>query len=170
MNLKTLVQVILLVWFIAINVAILVPSYQLIFDPDALGPANRQVLPQPPAPPPAPAVVEQGGPAPDPQKQKQQEADYQQRVGVYTEQVKAYTQEVTAYTQQVAAHKAQEEARSKTNRLTIYGTVVKDALVTLVAGFATALIAYVFANLGAGVADNYVRVKNGQPPQSIKLL
>lgn len=171
MDIKKLIQVILLVWFIAINVAILVPSYQLLFGRDADDAADGQ--PPPPNPPATPRLAAAIGPldpALDIEKQRQQVETYKQQVGTYAEQIKAYTQEVSAYTQQLAAHKARAEAKTRTNRLAVYEAVVKNSLTTLVSGFVTAIITYVFANLGAGVVDNIIRVRNGAPPESLKLL
>lgn len=167
--LKKLIQIILLVWFVAINVAILVPSYQLLFAPDTAGITGVLLLPQPPVPPPL-VVVGPLDPNLNLEQQKQQVETYKQQVGTYVEQIKAYTQQVTAYTQQVAAYKTQKEAKDETNRLAVYEAVVKNSLVTFVGGFATTLITYVFANLGAGVVDNYVRMRMGKAPESLRLL
>lgn len=170
MDFKRLIQGILLLWFVAINVAILIPSYQLLFGPDAAGPASGQVLPLPPVPPSTSVVIGPLDSTLDLEKQKQQVETYKQQAAAYAEQIKVYTQQVTAYTQQIEAYKVQEGARNQTNRLTVYEAVVKNSLVTLVGGFATTLIAYIFANLGAGVVDNYIRVNKGAAPESLKLL
>lgn len=170
MTKKTVIQVILLIWFLAINVAILIPSYRLIFfspqDENSVG----QQLPLSPGPPPEPAPIAPLDPKLEPAKQQQQVELYKQRVNLYTEQIKAYTQEVTAYTQHVAAYKVSEESRKKNDGTAVYELVVKNSLVTLLGGFATALISYVFANLGAGVVDNYIRVKNEKEPEPLSLL
>ena len=170
MKLKTLLQIILLVWFIAINVAILIPSYQLLFARGVVGAAGGRVLPQPPELKTAPVVVGPLDSNLDLEKQKQQVETYKQQVATYAENIKAYTQQVTSYTQQVEAYKTQEGARNQTNRLAVYEAVVKNSLVTLVGGFATTLIAFIFANLGAGVVDNYIRVRKGAAPESLQLL
>lgn len=169
MNLRRLIQIILVVWFIAVNAAILIPSYQLLFG-DAEGAEGRQTLPQPPRAAPAPPTVGPLDPALPVEKQKEQVEVYKQQVGAYTEHVKVYTQEVTAYTQQLAAHKAQEESKNRGNRLAVYEAVVKNSLITLISGFATGLIAVIFANLGAGVVDNIMRIRAGRAPESLKML
>lgn len=169
MDLRRLIQIILVVWFIAVNVAILVPSYQLLFG-DADSNEGRQTLPQPLRAAPTPPAVGPLDPALDIEKQKQQVEAYKQQVGTYTEQVKVYTQEVTAYTQQLAAHKAQEESKNRGNRLAVYDSVVKNSLITLIGGFATGLIAVIFANLGAGVVDNIMRIRRGLAPESLRML
>jgi hypothetical protein len=170
MKVKLVIQVILLLWFVVINVAILVPSYQILFCSEDTITEGVQPAPHPPGPPPAPAAIGPLDPSLDLEKQKQQVEAYKQQVSAYAEQVKAYTQEMTAYTQQVTAYKIQEGARTKAGRTGNYELVVKNSLITLLGGFATTLIAYVFANLGAGVANNYVRVRKGLNPEPLSLL
>lgn len=169
MKFKLSLQIILMAWFIAVNVAILVPSYRLLFGSVDEGVANGP-QPHPPSPPPASMLVGPLDPNLDLEKQKQQVESYKQQVAAYAEQIKAYSQEVAGYTQQVAAYKIHEESRKEFNRPAIYELVVKNSLITLLGGFATTLIAYVFTNLGVGLADNFIRMKNGQPPESLKLL
>lgn len=167
-TLKRLIQITLLIWFIAINVAILVPSYRLLFA-TADNPAV-QGLPTLPDAPTAPKFPEPSATKPDPETQKQQGAEQQQQVGLYAQRVNAYTQQVAAYTQQLAALKAQRDAKDTTNRLAVYDSVVRNSLVTLVGGFATGLIAVVFANLGAQVANNFANVKRGKDPEPLHWL
>lgn len=166
MNIKSLIQWILLLWFVALSAAVLIPSYQMLFG----RPSERTTgkPPDPPVPPPAP-VLSFGAQSAPAEQQPQLEA-YKQQAAVYAEQVKSYTQEVAVYTQQVAAYKAQEDANHKSGRASVYELVVKNSLVTLMGTFATALIGYVFANLGAGLLDNYVRMKNSEAPQPLSLL
>ncbi len=161
MTLKKLIQGILVIWFIAINVAILIPSYGLLFDAGNESGSSPQPLPTPV--PPSPPVVGPLDSTLNADGQKQQVETYKQQVAVYVEQVKSYTQQVSAY-------KIHVETRNKSMRAAIYEIVVKDTLVALIGGFATTLIGYVFANLGAGVVDNYVRMKNNAPPQALTLL
>lgn len=170
MRLKPIIQVILLIWFIAVNLAILIPSYQLLFGRSEEGVTSRPQPPAPPAPPPAPVAIGQPDPKLDIEAQKQQVELSKQQVAAYAEQIKAYTQEVSAYTQQVTAYKTQEDSRAKSGRMASYEVVVKNSLVTLLGSFATTLIGYVFANLGAGVVDNLIRMKNGKPAEPLKLL
>jgi flagellar basal body-associated protein FliL len=131
-KLNWLIRIILLVWFVATNVAILVPSYQLLF---ALAPADPAPagLPTPPDTPPAPEPVWRSAPRPDKQQQ-QQAADYKQEVEIYIQRVNAYTQQVAAYKEHLAALKAQREAKDRTNRLAVYEAVVRNTLVMLVSG------------------------------------
>jgi hypothetical protein len=162
MSLKLVIQAILLIWFLAISVAILVPSYQLLFGSDDAN-ASR---PQPPAPPQPPSPVKTAGPL----DQAPQLEAYKQQIGAYAEQIKGYTQEVSGYTQQLAAYKAHQEATDKSSRRGVYELVVKGSLIVLLGSFVTALIAYVFANLGAGVVNNVSLLKNGRDPQPLTLL
>jgi hypothetical protein len=161
MTLKRLIQAILVIWFLAINVAILVPSYGLLFGAGGDPAAPPRPLPTPT--PPGPPAIGPLDPKLDAEAQKQQVATYKHQVASYVEQVRSYTQQVSAY-------KVQTEAQSKGGRTAVYEVVVKNTLVTLLGGFATALIGVVFANLGAGVVDNLVRVKNNSPPQRLTLL
>lgn len=169
MNLKRLIQAILLIWFIAISVAILVPSYQLLFGSDDGANASRS---QPPAPPQAPPLKPFGplDPTLNVTIQVQQVEGYKQQVSAYTEQIKGYTQQVTGYTQQLAAYKAYQDATEKSGRRGMYELVVKGSLITLLGSFVTTLIAYVFANLGAGVVNNMTLLKNGRDPQPLTAL
>lgn len=166
MRIKGLLQVILLCWFVAVNAAILLPSYHMLFAPHDAEPAGKP--PAPPVPPPAP--VASSGSQAEAAKQQQQLEVYKQQAAIYIEQVKSFSQEVTAYTQQVAAYKTHEEARQKSGRTGTYELVVSNTLVKLVGAFATTLIGYVFASLGAGVIDNFARLKNGAVPQPLRLL
>jgi hypothetical protein len=167
MSLKGLIQVILLVWFIVVNASILIPSWQMLYGTPDRDIANRPP-PTPPLMPPAPAMP------PDTQtdaaQQPQRLEVYKQQAAVYAEQVKSYANEVAAYAQQVAAYKLHEEARQKAGRVGTYELVVKGTLVTILGSFAVTLVGYVFANLGAGVVDNFARLKNGAPPQPLRLL
>jgi hypothetical protein len=164
---KRAIQLILLTWFITVNPLILITSLYLLtrrLD------GNSSIQPaQPPNPPPT-VTVGPLDPSLDLEKQKQQVEAYKQQVAAYAEQVKTYTQQVTAYTQQVAAFKTQQDASPDARRRAVYELVVKGTLLSLIGGFATALIAFVFTNLGATVMDNFIRMKNNQPPQSLSLL
>ena len=167
MNLKLFIQGILLAWFLAINIAILVPSYKLIFGSDGAGSAARI---QPPDPPQVPAPLTGIGPIDttlDATKQTQQVEVYKQQVAAYAEQIKGYTQDVAAYTQRVAAYKTAGEVQEKAGPKGVYELVVKGSLVTLLGSFATTLIAFVFANLGAGVMNNVIRMRNSREPEAL---
>lgn len=170
MNAKRVIQGILLVWFLSVNVAILVPSYKLLFGSEHTGNAARS---QPPDPPPPPSPLSGVGPIDstlDAARQAQQVEVYKQQVAAYAEQIKGYTQEVAAYTQRVAAYKTFGEAQEKAGRKGVYELVVKGSLITLLGSFATTLIGYVFASLGAGVVDNMIRVRNNRDPQPLTVL
>lgn len=164
---KKAIQLILLTWFITVNLFILIPSFFLLRSG-----GDETAASQPPPPPQPPQTVSVGplDPALDIEKQKQQVEAYKQQTGVYAERVKAYAQEVSAYGQQVTAYKAQQEAKPNSRQRATYELVVKGTLLALIGGFATALLAYVFTNLGATVVDNYVRMKNNETPQSFSLL
>ena len=164
---KKAIQIILLTWFIAVNLLILIPSlYLLTRRVDETSASQPSQAPLPPAA----VAVGPLDPALDLEKQKQQVEVYKQQNAAYAEQVKAYTQQVSAYTQQVAAFKTQQESTPDGRRRAVYELVVKGTLLSLIGGFATALIAFVFTNLGATVVDNFVRMRNNQPPQSFNLL
>ena len=162
---KKTIQIILLGWFISVNLLIIGPSlYLLIRQPDADG-SEQPKLPTSPVHLELPSLNAEL----DIEKQRQQVEAYKQQVAAYTERVKAYTQEVTAYGQQVTAYKTLQDAKPLAREAAVYELVVKGTLLTLIGGFATTLIAFVFTNLGATVVDNFVRMKNNQEPQPFKL-
>ena len=163
---KTAIQVILLLWFIVVNALIIGPSAYLLVQQPTVVTAEQPKLPSPPAD----VTLASLDPALDVEKQKQQVEAYKQQVAAYTERVKVYTQQVASYGQQVTAYKTLHDSQPSTRRAAIYELVVKGTLVTLISGFATALIAYVFTNLGATVVDNIARMRNNQAPQPFKLL
>lgn len=162
MTLKRLIQSILLIWFLAVNVAILVPSYRLLFGPS--DPTNTALqAPEPPQPPTLVNEINSVGTRADAGERAEQLERYKQQVTAYAEQIKGYTQ-------QVAAYKTYGDAQEKSSVRVVYELVVKGSLVTLLSGFATALVALVFANLGAGLMDNMIRVRSGHDPEKLKLL
>lgn len=164
---KTTIQLLLLTWFVTVNLFILIPSFMLLRS--GVDESSATQPPQPPQPPP-PVNVGLLDPTLDLEKQRQQIEAYKQQVGGYAEQIKAYTQQVSAYSQQVTAYKTQQEAKPDAKRKAIYELVVKGTLLSLIASFATTLIAYVFTNLGATVVDNAIRMKNQKEPQELRLL
>jgi hypothetical protein len=164
---KTTIQLLLLTWFVTVNLFILIPSFTLLRS--GVDESSATQPPHPPQPPP-PVNVGLLDPTLDLEKQKQQIEAYKQQVGGYAEQIKAYTQQVSAYSQQVTAYKTQQEAKPDAKRKAIYELVVKGTLLSLIASFATTLIAYVFTNLGATVVDNAIRMKNQKEPQELRLL
>ena len=170
MNLKQVIQAILLIWFLAVSVAILVPSYQLLFGPDDSASASRPEPPAPPQPPPPLTTAFSLNPSLDAAKQAQQLEGYKQQVAAYAEQIKGYTQEVAAYTQQASAYKTHQEANEKSSRRSIYEVVVKGSLITLVASFITALVGFAFVNVGASLVNNMIRVRNNLQPEPLKAL
>jgi hypothetical protein len=160
---KRVIQAILLVWFIVVSAAILIPSYQLLFGAGDPEPAKTQA----PTPPAAPSRLT-FDPNLDATHQAQKLEDYKQQLAVYTEQIKGYTQEVTAYTQQVAAHKVFVDTNEKSTRRGVFELVAKGTLVTMIGTLMTGLIAYVFTSLGAGVVNNMMLVRNGKDPQPLQ--
>lgn len=167
---KRLIQAILLIWFLAVNIATLVPSYRMLFGPDDTMDLSLSPPPAPPQPPPPLGASGVFKPGLDATAQAQQVEAFKQQVNGYAEQIKGYTQEVTGYTQQMAGYKSYQEVAGKSGRRAVYELVVKGSLVTLLGSFATTLIAFVFANLGAGVVNNAMLMKNGREPNKLKLL
>jgi hypothetical protein len=155
---KKAIQLILLAWFLTVNLFILIPSFYLL-----RGSSDETTKPPTPPAPPAAMAIGPLDPSLDLEKQKQQLEVYKLQVGHYAEQVKTYTQ-------QVAAAKSYQEAMPSSKRSAVYELVVKNTLITLISGFATALIAYVFTSLGANVVDNFVRMRNNEAPQPLSLL
>jgi hypothetical protein len=152
---KKTVQIILIIWFIIINLYILIPSFIVL---QGLNLENQSVaIPIPPSPlslTPLNLTVSL-----DSQKEQ---------VNAHTQQVNAYTQEVNAFIQQVNAYKAYLESSNKFNQHTKYGLVVKDTLVALLTSLLTALVSYVFINASAGLANNYILAKNNKDVQPIQ--
>lgn len=166
MTIKGMIQWLLLIWFVALSTAVLIPSYQMLFGPpEAASPGDP---PPPPVPPLAPVFAP--GAQTDPVKLQQQLEAYKQQTAVYAEQVKSYTQEVVTYTQQVSAYRTHQEARSKSGRVSVYELVVKNTLLSLASTFVIALLGYVLASLGAGLLDNYARMRNGAAAQPLSLV
>lgn len=155
---KKAIQAILLSWFLIINLFILIPSFYLLS-----GSADDSTKPQPPPQPPAVTTIGPLDSAIDIEKQKHQLEAYKLQAGLYAEQGKIYAQQVTA-------HKTYQDALPGSRRTAVYELVVKSTLVTLISGFATALIAYVFTSLGAQVVNNQLLMRKGQPPQRLSVL
>ena len=154
---KKFTQVTLLIWFVVINLFILVPSFFIL----ARGlSADAVVVPEMPAPPPPPepATLLQFDSKLDP---KVQEAQVKAQVDAYTQRVNGYTQRVTAYTQQIVAYKSQIEA-GKTRQMIVYQAVVVDTLKALLTTLLTALVGFVFAKAGAEVLSKHIAAKKGQ--------
>jgi hypothetical protein len=155
---KKVVQWILIVWFITVNLFILIPSFVLLKES-----REEAVKPTPPPDPPKEMTIGPLDSTLEIDRQKQQIEAYKLQVSLYAEEVKRHAQ-------QVAAHKTYIEATPASRRIAVYQLVVKESLLTLISGFATALIAYVFTSLGANVVDNFLRMRNNQAPQPLSLL
>lgn len=172
---KGFIQVMLVIWFIAVTVFVLVPSYKVLSVVGVTG-ADLPKMPEPPVPPPAAELkaIGLGAPAKSP---KQQPAKLPgslatdpaaSAAGARDARVDVYTQQVTAYTQQVAAYKSQIES-GKTRQITAYRTVVTDTLVSLLSTALTAFLGYVFVKAGAELVNKYVAMKRGETVQSLKI-
>lgn len=172
---KVFIQVMLVIWFIAVTVFVLVPTYTVLSG--VVGPvaADLPKMPEPPQPPPA---AELNPPAPAaPAKTREQSrgkvpgsqpADTPAAVGVQDARVAVYTQQVTAYAQQIAAYKSQIES-GKTRQVAAYRAVVTDTLVSLLSTALTAFLGYVFVKAGSELVNKYVATKRGEEVKSLKI-
>lgn len=152
---KKAFQIILITWFIVVNLYILIPSFIV------LKGINQQTQAKDLPTPPPPLSIQPLDLTVALDSQKEQ-------VNAFTQQVNAYTQRVNAFTQEVNAYKAYLESSDQFNQHTKYSLVVKDTLVTLMSGLLTAIVSYVFVNASTGLANNYIRAKNNQPVEPIE--
>jgi hypothetical protein len=131
MMIKT-IQVMLIAWFIVVNLFIFIPSYKIlkgIYSDEAV------MLPKAPDPPSPPAI---GGVIdPNMNRETQQE--------VIKAYVSFYTQNVAAHNQQIDAYKKQLESLGKTRQSSVYELVIKQTITALITGLTTALVAFAFA-------------------------
>jgi hypothetical protein len=149
--LQNLARVIIFLWFLVISVFILITSYkQLNLAQAAEEDARTQITKI--SPPPK-----------IPDDPKTFDGTFEQQVAVYNTRAAAYEKAVVAYSKYI------EERTKAINRTAAYSAVVKDVLVSMLSGLATALLGFVFANVGAQVANNYLLTKQGTTPQPVRL-
>jgi hypothetical protein len=126
------VQLILIAWFITVNLFILIPSYNVL---KGIGHEDAKVLPKPPEPLPSPPNLSGS-------VNSALNAETQQEL--IKAHVSFYTQQVTAHNQQIDAYKKQLDSLGRTRQIIVYELVIKQTIVTLIAGLTTALIAFAF--------------------------
>ena len=162
---KELIQWILLGLFVGLIVLVLIPSSTILF---GIGGESTVKLQEPPTPPvpPNPLTLAPLDPKLDLEAQVKV---YTQQVNAYTQQVAGYAQQVSAYTQQVNVYKTFAESTGKSRQAATYELVVKNTLLSLLNTFVAFLLGYVFVKAGANMVDNFIRAKNGQPVESLKL-
>lgn len=152
---KGIIRTILIVWFIVLNLFIFIPAYRLFQDVFSTGDDAIQIPPTPPEPIQALSLSEI-----DTSLElgllEQQVAAQTQQVNAYTQHVSAYTQEVSAYTQQTEAYQTYLSSTVQSERLTVYEKVVNQTLLDMLDAFITALITYVFANVGSSLVNNFI--------------
>jgi flagellar basal body-associated protein FliL len=160
---KQFIQILLIVWFIVLNLFILIPSYHLLnYEQE-----NESKTLNPPNPPPPLLIKDIKVSDPD-ATQKNQVSIATQQAQTYAQQVSAYTQQVNAFTQQVNLEKLKLENSKKGSEITRYNTVIKDSLIKLLADFLAALITFAFVNAGTGLVDNYIRARHNLEVKPIK--
>ncbi|MBB1287373.1 hypothetical protein HRH25_23555 [Flavisolibacter sp. BT320] len=146
------IRSLLIGWFIIINLIIIIWSIVLPFSLKKVAEKDPpSEIPQPPAIVQLDSVLE---------KAKNQVAFYTQQVETYKKQVEAYNSQQTSYNKYL-------DTNSKDNQLDAYKAVAKDTLSPLITGLIASLFAFAFAKTGLEVLNNYVAVKNGQPPQPL---
>lgn len=152
---KTVIRIAIIIWIVILNLFILIPSYKLLFGQEADNASKLDEPPKPPAPPNTPVLSSTNNQTPDPKF-------VEEKVKSYTQEVTAYTQQVAAYNQQITAYKTRAELVTKIRGDAAYELVVKGTLQPLLLSLLTAFLAWVFANAGASLVDNYIRAKNNQ--------
>jgi ABC-type glycerol-3-phosphate transport system permease component len=160
---KNLIRIILIGWFIVLNLFIFIPAYRLFGDVFSKGDEAVQSPPSPPEPIQALSLAEIDTTL-ELEVLKQQILAQTEQVNAYTQRVSAYTQEVAAYTQQTEAYKTYLSSTVQSERLTVYEKVVNGTLLGMLNAFVAALITYVFANVGASLVNNFIS-KKAQPVQ-----
>lgn len=164
---RKVARVILLLWFILIGLLVLIPSCRLLS-------SERRVpdFGKTPVPPGTPSLKEVAWIDP-----KEPAATLTQRVEAYKQQVSLYSQLVQAYEKQVVAYGKYLDQRTKESCSECppkpseeYSLIVKDTVAPMVNNFLAALFGYIFVNAGAQVISNYLRAKNNQPIETIRLL
>jgi ABC-type glycerol-3-phosphate transport system permease component len=126
------VQIILIAWFLMVSLFIFIPSYNVLKGIDQ---GDAKVLPKPPDPPPSPPNLS-GSVTSGLSAETQQE--------LIKAQVSFYTQQVATHNQQIDAYKKQLDSLGKTRQILIYELVIKQTIVTLIAGLTSALVAFAF--------------------------
>ena len=126
------IQIVLVAWFITVNLFILIPSYNVL---KGIGHDDAKVLPKPPEQLPLPPNLS-GSVNPTINVETQQE--------LIKAHVSFYTQQVTAHNQQIDAYKKQLDSLGKTRQIIVYELVIKQTIVTLIAGLTSALVAFAF--------------------------
>ncbi|HEX7957306.1 MAG TPA: hypothetical protein VF508_10215 [Pyrinomonadaceae bacterium] len=172
---KTFIQVILVIWFVAFTLFVLVPSYKVLSRVGVPDAAELPTMPEPP-PPPKAEELRSSAPAAPVKPPEQPRTKIPDSTGTSTlptvearnAWVDVYTQQVTAYTQQVAAYKSQIES-GKTRQVAAYSAVVTNTLVSLLSTALTAFLGYVFVKAGAELVNKYVATKRGEEPKSLKI-
>ena len=171
---KTFIQVLLVIWFMAVTLFVLVPSYKVLSVVYVEGAADLPTMPDPPQPPPA-AELKPLAPAAAKTPERSgakvpgsQPADPAATVGGQDARVAVYTQQVTAYTQQLAAYKSQIES-GKTRQVAAYRAVVTDTLVSLLSTALTAFLGYVFVKASAELVNKYLAKGTNQKVEPLKI-
>ena len=164
---KTLVQVLLLIWFVALSVFVFIPSFVVLRDARNAVNAEESLPTLPPAP--VALVLSSVDPKLDPKKQEAIVKVYTQQVAAYTQQVVVYTQQTTSYRDRLTVYKANLDAAARANEVQPYTLVVKDVIVPLATTFATALLGYVFVKAGAQLIDNRIRASSNQALRPLDL-
>jgi hypothetical protein len=158
-GIKTVVRIVLVAWFVIVNILILVPSFLVLWAPEA---ENRLTLqtPERPKPPDVMALVNK-------------DADSTARATQVTfagHVTTMYGHQAGVYMQQVNAYKTNAELLAKSPDRSRYQLVVKDTLVPLLTVFFSALITFAFINGTSSLINNHNLLKHGKDPQPINLL
>jgi hypothetical protein len=130
---KSIWQIIAIIWFAIVSAIILIPSWSLV---RSIKP-GQEIL-RPPGRPISPI-------------ENTDIEIYKLRVAAYKDEVEAYKQELTAYNTFLN--------NLKINSNLTYQAVVKDTLLQLLTTFLTALLTFVFVKEGAKALANFINNK-----------
>lgn len=124
------IQIILIAWFVIVNVFIFVPSYKILKGIDN---NDAMVLPQ------APELTSPPNLSVDPNMNPQSQQE------IIKANVSFYTQQVIGHNQKIDAYKKQLDSLSKTRQMVVYELVIKQTIMALITGLTAALVGFAFA-------------------------
>lgn len=145
---KLFVQVLLLLWFVAVSALVIIPSALLLYP--MVDPAIVDLTP--PRPPRPPVL----SPIPD----SATGDDLVKRVARVEQEVIAYGHRVNAYEKEVAAHKDTVEAVKSLDPVSVYKAVVKDTFVDLLGKVLATLLAFAFVKVTGQAVTNAFAAKH----------
>ena len=153
---QTFMRVTIFIWFIIVNLLVLVPSFQLLLDAEPKGIPKKM-----PAPPVTPQIAvaseaSQGVPA---DVQARQLDVLKKKADIYQQAIQTYEKHVAAYNKLVEQSSKICGSACGWSKIEIYKLVVKDTLVTLITTMLASLVGYAFVSIGGELLRNYLQKK-----------